>query len=106
MPKGIHIKPGSKVNITCYYKGCEGVSIPVTLGRVETEVNPRFIAENTIGTIEQDPKSTVKGFSLSKRFGGSGDCKCPKCGALFVEVLVVLHGHRKRILFGYEAEGC
>ena len=105
MPRALsQFKTGNEVRISCYHKGCEKVSIPVTLGE-EYSIHPSFVHTGGVGRLQWKPNMVVKGFELYERLGGSGYCSCPNCRTLFGGVVIVSNGRfKKPAIFGYDPE--
>lgn len=97
---------GEQCSITCYKEGCEHASISVTVGR-EFTVHSSFVRSGMdpgIGRIRIPAGSTVLGFELWEKFGGSGYCNCPNCNKLFGGVIAVIPPIGEAFLFGYDPE--
>ncbi|HTW96489.1 MAG TPA: hypothetical protein VMD74_02395 [Candidatus Methylomirabilis sp.] len=99
-----HFKKGSKVKISCYQKGCEGVSMTVTLGE-EERIHPSFVQGGGVGRFQWSPNTVAKLFNLGESLGGSGYLNCPHCRTLFGNVTIVSSGRfKKATIFGYDPE--
>jgi len=86
---------GTNVKMTCYQEGCEGVSIPVVLGKKD-HIHPMFTGN---GRFRWTPDRSVKSFKLPKHY------RCPKCNTLFASVIIVSIGcGGKPVIFGYNPE--
>ena len=91
------------IKFTCYHQGCQDVEIEGTLGRdVTQEIHPDFIAQGKVERIHWDPAKPFNVFMLD---GPNGERNCPKCGNVFVEVIIATAQTGEEIRFGYESEG-
>jgi hypothetical protein len=86
---------GATEKMTCYQKGCEGVSITVVLGRL-LKINQMI---DVVGRIVLIPGGLVKLFELEE------NCECPQCHTHPTHVIVAsIGGGQKPLVFGCDLE--
>jgi len=101
---------GQRVTMTCYYHGCEQVSIPVTLGK-KSYIRPDFTREEHVGRLHWRPGTKIVSFEIAGEDGKPIDIPCPNCPnhghhTHFAYVLIVSLGRgKKSLIFGYESGG-
>jgi len=95
MPKKLsEYNTGDTVEMICYKKSCENVSIPVVLGR-EARIEP--------GTHFTDAGRLHWSSDVPRRvFNAVQEYNCPNCGTPLGSVNIV--GEENLLIFGYERE--
>jgi len=98
---------GMRVQMACYHKDCDDVSIPASLGK-EFEVHSSFAALGGVGRFHWQKGARIRSFAVANQHGQSVSFRCTNvsCLARFVHIIIVSMGSgRKPIIFGYESEG-